>query len=504
MTVIRQLFIFLFLVFSIPGLVAADAVKLRGCVTVDGKPRQGVVVSDGVNVVATDSRGRYEMSSSGRQHVFVSVPSDCRIPTDDPGHPCFYKEIKGKPGKKVNCDFKLESAPKADKWTLLAFADVQIGFKKDLADLTKQAMPLVLNITDTITGALYGISLGDIVWNNPGYYDEYRQQMARIGTPIFPVIGNHDHNEKTRGDSLSEIDYRTAMGPTYYSVNIGDCHLIALDNILYRAEKGRNDYSLGITQQQLDWLEKDLSFVDKSKTLIIGMHSPTERRHAKIKDRQEGTSKAKSIINQDKLLALVKDYADVQLLAGHIHNNFINNIAPNITETSFGALNGAFWYPICNDGSPQGFGVLRFDGNRLVDKYYQGLGKSRDYQMRIYSPKLAVLHKPKAKLGDKYNKVLINVFFWDENWKIEVTEDGKEPYTIVPDRDRAPLPAYDPEVVMQVNPETGWLRANHKGSRPAAGNDHLFLYKPSKAWKTITVRATDPFGRTYIDSIENL
>lgn len=503
MTIIRQLFFtFLVLLFAAGQHVsAAEAVKLHGRVTVDGKPRQGVVVSDGVNVVATDSKGNYSMPSVDRQHVFISVPADCRIPLSDPGLPCIYKEIGGKPGKKVRRDFALESAPKADKWTLLAFADVQIGFKKDLADLDSKVMPKILNVTDTLTQPVYGISLGDIVWNNPDLYGDYCQQMARMGVPVFPVIGNHDHNEKSRGDIVSDLEFRNALGPTYYSANVGDCHIIALDNIIYSAEKGRNDYRLGITDQQIEWLKKDLAFVDKSKALIIGMHSPTERRPVQNYDKQHGTAKAKPIYNQDKLLELVKDYANVQLLAGHMHYNFINNIAPNITETSFGAVNGAFWYPLCNDGSPQGFGVLRFDGNRLADKYYQGLGCSRDYQLKVYHPSDAVLHNPEAKPGDKTDKVLINVFFWDKDWTIEVFEDNKDMYTIVPDRDRARIPAYDPDVVKQLNPKTGWLDANHKGSRPTGNNDHLFLYKPSEGWKTITVCATDPFGRKYVAAV---
>src|SRR3712207_7901157 len=47
-----------------------------GRVTVDGKPRQGVVVSDGITVIATDANGEYQMRSRNRQHVYISVPAD--------------------------------------------------------------------------------------------------------------------------------------------------------------------------------------------------------------------------------------------------------------------------------------------------------------------------------------------------------------------------------------------------------------------------------------------
>jgi len=489
---------------AVCGEKACRPVKVSGTVKVDGKAREGVVVSDGVQVVVTDRKGRYSFPSQDRQYVFVSLPADCEVPTDDPGHPLFYQSIERNEGKKeLKRNFELKSAPKADKWTLVALADVQIGYKKDLEDLIGQAMPLILNITDTLTQPVYGISLGDIVWNNPGYYDEYKEQIARTGIPVFPVIGNHDHNEKTKGDTESDAEFRYAMGPTYYSANIGDCHIVALDNIIYSGERGRNDYSLGLTEQQIEWLKKDLSFVDKSKSLIIGMHAPTQRRYDLLKKKAAPEHKIHKIKNADVLYDLVKDYADVQILSGHMHYNFVNEIADNITETTFGAVNGAFWYPICNDGSPQGFGILRFDGNKLVDKYYQGMGSPRDYQLKVYAPSDAVLHQPKARPGDPYDKVLINVFLWDRDWKIQVMEDGKDVYTVNPDTDRPLLPAYDPSVVKLINPETGWLDANHKGSTPTQHNDHLFLYTPDDGWTTITVCATDPFGHMYIDTIGN-
>ncbi len=42
---------------------------------------------------------------------------------------------------------------------------------------------------------VYGISLGDIVWNKPEYFDTYAKEMRNIPVPVFSVIGNHDHNE---------------------------------------------------------------------------------------------------------------------------------------------------------------------------------------------------------------------------------------------------------------------------------------------------------------------
>src|SRR3712207_368825 len=43
-----------------------------GRVTVDGKPRQGVVVSDAIPVIAPDANGESQRRSRNRQHVYIS------------------------------------------------------------------------------------------------------------------------------------------------------------------------------------------------------------------------------------------------------------------------------------------------------------------------------------------------------------------------------------------------------------------------------------------------
>ena len=57
---------------------------------------------------------------------------------------------------------------------------------------------------------------------------------------------------------------------------------------------------------------------------------------------------------------------------------------------------------------------------------------------------------------------------------------------------------YDPLAVRLLQYGNPWEQ------RPSAGpgyTDHVFLYSPSNAaWKTITARATDPFGNVYTAS----
>lgn len=466
--------------------------NLVGRVTVDGKPRQGVVVSDGINVMTTDANGEYQMYTTGRQHVFISVPEDCELPTIA-GAPKFYKTISFNDGAIIQRDFKLVSSPKKTDWTLFTMADPQIGNDNDITEFTGM-IPRMSEFVSTLSDNVYGISLGDIVWNKPDYFNIYAEKMRGVPVPVFSVIGNHDHNEGIKNDTESDKDFRDVLGPTYYSANIGDCHIVALDDVLYRGETSRNDYSGTLTDAQLEWLEKDLSYVDRNKTIIIGLHIPTMRRNS-----------TGHLTNNQALYDLVKDFHNVQILSGHSHNHYTTTIANNITETTFASVMGAFWYPLCNDGAPRGYGALVFNGNNLVNKYFVGDGCDRNYQMKLYLPEDAVLWNPAKKEGDAYDKILANIFCWHEDWKVEVKEDNGQ-WTLLPESARL-IPSqnggkcWDPDVRKCL--VDGAIPANHSGAAPENNNDHMFLYTPQANWQSVSFRATDSFGNVYTETLNN-
>lgn len=461
--------------------------NLAGRVTVDGVPRAGVVVSDGINVELTDERGEYQMYTT-RQHVFVSVPEDCEIPVLD-GLPRFYKVLDFSVDAKIQRDFNLLSAPKKTEWTLMAVADPQIGNDQDISDFSEYILSDFSEFTQPISENTYGISLGDIVWNKPELFSTYKTLMGRTPVPSFSVIGNHDHNESVKNDTESDADFRNVLGPTYYSVNIGDYHMVVLDDVLYSGETGRNDYANTITQEQLDWLEKDLSHVSKDNGLIVALHIPTAR-----------WNRPNNLTNTQALYDLIKDFDNIQIISGHAHNQSTVEIAPNMTEYNFAAAMGAYWYPLCSDGTPRGYGVLKFNGNKLVDVKYKSAGFPDDYQMKLYAPKDAVLCQPSGNVGDPFDQILVNVFAWHPKWTVEIQEDGGSWKTL------SNVQAQDPDVrkslVYDEDDKKWYIPSNHNGAQIATTN-HMFLYRPAPDWRSVTVRATDPFGNVYTSTLDS-
>lgn len=469
--------------------------NLVGRVKVDGKPRAGVVVSDGVNVVVTNEQGEYQMQSIDRQYVSVSVPADCEIPVEN-GFCKFYKTISFENDAIIQINFDLTSAPVKNDFTLLTLADVQIGTTTDVAMLDDiLANTNWKNYVASLTGNMLGISLGDICWNSPDKYATYKDRISQLGVPMLSVIGNHDHAKSGTGDIDTDSDFRDAMGPTYYSLNYGEWHIVVLDDVLYNTF---SDYASTITDQQMAWLKEDLKYVDKSKSILIGVHIPTIRRNT-----------TGHVTNNQDLYDLVKDYHQVQILSGHLHNNQHYTIASNMKESSIGAVMGAWWNgTICNDGSPRGYAVLNMKGNEVVNNKYYGCDTPEDYQIKIYLPDEATFRSGRveetiATPADAQPRMhddetlLINVFYWHTDWTVEAQVDGSEWTAIQPTRN-----ILDPEAVRTLEYNNSWEQ--RPTSEPEKNCDHLFLYRPAnKDWKTFTVRATDSYGNFYTASVNN-
>ena len=412
--------------------------NLVGRVTDGTGPIEGVVVSDGVTVTTTDAQGIYQMRvKRNAPFVFVSVPAEYEIPVEN-GMPKIYKKIAMGDNDVVQRSFKLERTGKKKRFTLLALADVQIGRDDEVTMLDEEVLPLLIPyVQQELEAPVYGISLGDLVWDNMPFHEVYKQRIRKIGVPVFQVIGNHDHNKAITVDADADASFEAAFGPTYYSYNIGDCHFIVLDDVLYT---GSSSYTADITDEQMAWLEQDLKYVPKDKLIIIGLHIATSRRNRPTSH----------VADYKELYALLDGY-NVRILSGHSHNNYTTTISETIEENTLGAVMGAYW-----------------NGEAVSEKYRDGL--------------------------------ILNIFNWHTTWTVEVQEDNAGWVTLPSDsnlRYEMDRRAYD-FMFGDTKPE------HRPTAEPESNNDHMFYYKPaSESWGTVTVRASDPYGNVYTESIRN-
>ena len=457
---------------------AEDVVVLAGRVMEpDGTGISGVPVTDGFSMVQTDAEGRYELGiDPGRSRfVAISLPSGYEIPRMASGHPLFFHPISRK--GKGETDFVLTPERElVERYVLLAFGDIQLRDRPgnmSVPNLRRKIVPDVVDFVTSLKVPAYAISLGDLVWNHMDLYPEYCEQMGRLGIPVFNVIGNHDHDPSVRGDELSDCVYESYFGPANYSFNIGRIHYVMLDDVIYTQKQ---DFRKGLTDDILAWLRKDLSYVKKGTTLVVGMHIPL--------DTNEQPDTGDRFENYKGMMELLKDYK-VHFLAGHRHAADTYNFpAPyeglfvhHLCARTGGEpkINGDY----CRDGTPSGYLVVEVDGDDLK-WYHKTIGNDdRDFQMTVFTP---------AQTGNDY--LFANVWYWDTKWgSVEWWENGKKAGEM------------ERHSRVDLNFDREYRKAN-KGVGTKEKTWHMFRIKPTPGVRSGIVKVTDRFGRTYEQQVE--
>ena len=326
-------------------------------------------------------------------------------------------------------------------------------------------------------GVNFIISAGDQV-NKTGQakeeeYAGYLSPAVLAGLPVATTIGNHD---KSSVDYTGDT-YRDVLGPRWYSFNRGEVHFVAMDNCLFSGQ----DYTGGFTDEQVAWLEKDLSFVPTSKMIVLYYHIPLRDTNYR---------------NRQKVLDLISKYQNPTLMCAHTHYFQPYHMrSHNLFERIHGGTCGYFWRSNCGgDGTPNGFMVYEIDGTKIVDTYFKASQRPDDHQIRLYHGD-AVFAGPYAtyKYDLGADVVVANVFaagMDGTTWKVELSEDGGKTWS-----DMSPI---------EQNYGDRWIRGYHIGVEhhpPESGTSpcyHQYQYKLKDAAATaIEVRATDSFGHVY-------
>ena len=208
-----------------------------GKVSCEGTGLANVVVSDGVEVVKTDSKGVYQMKSKKYHgYVFVSTPSGYE-PIVSGILPKFHASLKANASTAERVDFQLKKVDGQENHRMLMLGDIHLAAR---TDDKKQFADFVKDINSTVAGTsgkVYALTLGDMTWDlywivNNYSFKEYLADAAGIkGVMLYHTIGNHDHSMYYMGDFDTVKDYKENIGPTYYSFNLGKVHYVVLDDV---------------------------------------------------------------------------------------------------------------------------------------------------------------------------------------------------------------------------------------------------------------------------------
>lgn len=515
------------------GVEPASGSTVYGLVACDGAPLPGVVVSDGFEVVKTDAKGVYQLSSRKKHgYVFVSLPSGYEAPLDGI-RPLLYKQLSSPSNVVERVDFSLKQVSGQDQHTMLIFGDIHLadrtGDRKQFGEFVRD----VNAYTSAHAGTkIYALTLGDMTWDlywqDRKYgFKEYLTDASDIkGLPVFHTIGNHDHSMYLTGDFDTVAEYKQSIAPTYYSFNIGKVHYVVLDNIectnatlaAGRTDGAyKRDYNCALVDEDIEWLKKDLALVPKSMPVVITMHAPLYKATGNY-----------SLSPAAQFEQIVSGFDQVQVFTGHTHKVYnVDNLASkHIFEHNAGAVCATWWWSahltpgihIGTDGAPGGYTIVDVDGTSFK-WVYKATGRDVSHQFRSYdrnqieitpakyvasgsATNKAYLSKFTSTWGTQSadNYVYLNVWNYDPSWTVQVTEGGT-PLAVEhlsAERDPLHIIAY---TTKRLNTSDNAL--NEKGSLnfETDNTPQMFRVKASSATSTLEIKVTDRFGNAYTESM---
>ena len=487
---------------TVTGTVYLDSNKNREF-DAGEKVLPGVGVSNGRDVVQTDTKGHYQLTiDDSTDAVFVIKPSGYITPLSKYNTPEFYyihrpegspKDLKykgvsptGPAPKTIN--FPLYVNKESTDYKVLLFGDPQVLNYTRVAFLTHDFIePLIDSDAD------FGISLGDIASNRLAVFEEYNTAMSQMNRPWYSVVGNHDINFKVDEDRYANESWLATYGPGYYSFNWGHVHYIALDNVMYHGEDEGKKYHGELDEKQLEFLKNDLKYVPKDMLVVPMMHIPI--RHMRDTSR-------------DALFALIKDYPHNFSLSAHRHfqyhdffdseRGWVNAVNPEHHHLVASTCSGTWWggqydehgvtVATQRDGSPNAYNLMTVN-----DVSY----KLRTIGARMPESAQMAIHMPRMVEADKLaeTKVSVNIFGGSEK---NITVARIERVT-----DWMPT-----EQVTQTDPyhleniarhKAGHYKKDRGMSLPAKSNHHALVKLPADlpvGTYTLHVKTTDMFNQT--------
>jgi hypothetical protein len=274
----------------------------------------------------------------------------------------------------------------------ILFADPQPQTQRELDYIRDDVVAELID-----SEAAFGMTLGDILYDDLSMFPRYNALIAQIGIPWYNVPGNHELNFEADSDEYSLETFKKFFGPPYYAFEYADALFVVLDNIDYQGNgeadpsdaRGDGGYEARISKRQLRWLEKELEHVDKDRLVFVATHVPLG---------SEVTGSATD--NRRVLFQLLSGRPNLYSVAGHTHTN--NHLYFGEEDGFDGpgtfhhhvlaTVSGSWWSGPFDergiaisdqrDGTPNGYHILEVDSTDLVVRY-KGAGKPADQQMRI-------------------------------------------------------------------------------------------------------------------------
>ncbi|MBO4671379.1 MAG: calcineurin-like phosphoesterase C-terminal domain-containing protein [Bacteroidales bacterium] len=440
----------------------------------NGVPYPGVVMTDGYNFAQTDADGFYRFEKY-RYASFVqcSVPADAAISTGGTYNlpDSHYKRLTSAT-KEYN--FTLKRQEPGKRFRILALGDPQVHSASQVNRYRQTALSDIRQyVVNSEKIPTYGITLGDNVGDAWELFPDIATVFGEMTIPVFTTIGNHDHEFPNDTDAASRKKYEAVFGPSNFSFNRGDVHIVVFDNVLHSPECFSTDYVQGYEPWQLEWLKKDLSYVPKDKAIFMTVHIP---------------------LTDSAILDVISQRNSVIVACGHTHkleNTYDKTVnGTDITICAAGSTGAPWKGLILSDGCQRGYKVYEYDGAKLSREIYKSIQYEEPFQMRMFRTTDFPAFTTEGGLTYAFQYfggswIAVNLFNYKPGWKVVLKENGVLTSS-------APIQANSYDVWAKM-----FMYNYHDRDTDSGKTRHMLYFQVKDPKASISVEATDEFGATF-------
>lgn len=520
-----------------PALAQSEAMAQGMVFDAASSPRTGVpnvMVSNGQEVVRTNAEGGWSLPLRDGDSVFVIKPPGWALPVDPATSLPRFAYVHAPNGSPdlgfrfagvaptgplpANIDFGLRRATEPARFDAILFTDPQPESLQEVGYVRDD----VVSIVDA-SQAAFGITHGDIMFDDLSYYPRYNKIVGSIGLPWHNCRGNHDMNQEAPDNTHAAETFKRVFGARWHAFQHGEATFILLDNVDYLGTdpskpNGSGKYRGHFGARQLSFVRNVLANVDRNSLVVISFHIPLKT--------LVSSDAANNTVDARDFLAAIGTHANTVSFCGHTHTNehWYFTAADGYRggrhhHHILAAVSGSWWsgpfdargipMALQTDGSPNGFHVLSVDGGTytttlapahdpargqmrvMLDSQVHGSGKEviRDHHAGT------LLSGPIGVDQVASTRLVVNFFDGGPRSKVEASV-GARPYQAL-----AKVERLDPFVVEVYarNPESKkpWVEPGKSSHVWQAG---LPTDLTAGAHR-VAVRATDEYGRFHAASM---
>jgi hypothetical protein len=252
----------------------------------------GICISNGKEVVQTNEKGEWQIESTLKKSVFVIKPAGFAVPVNQNQIPLHFNQSNSSTSSVIN--FPLLKQNENKKFSALFFGDTQARGEREMNFIFHDAVEELIS-----TDASFGVSLGDIVADDPELMDDVAAGIGQIGIPWYNIMGNHDSDRNAKTNEERDDTFEMFFGPSTYAFEYGQVVFIGLNDIYFNPD---GKYKSHFTEEQLAFVENYLKVVPKTKLVVLMMHSPIV-----------------ACDNREEMYKIIQNHEHTFSISGHVH-----------------------------------------------------------------------------------------------------------------------------------------------------------------------------------------